>query len=204
MIFPSRDACRTTPFLSRFPTTTRRDGAGHHSPAFCCSFRHRNSGLPPLLHVPPFIGWSVRLLWLLLTSDHPSRNLSIPVAQGRSVRPPRVMRVTFTLIPAAFTSTPSVQVSGFEDNGLLTRCVRLVCDFCSSGQCFACGFLQIPPRNGHPCRPANRSPCRVGRGLAPPSHRLATTTSRIAPVTALRAMPGAPPKKRDGQAATPL
>ena len=85
-------------------------------------------------------------------------------------RPPRVRHVTFTLIPAAYTTVPSVQVSGFEDIRLLTQHDPLVCDFCSSGQCFACGFLQIPPHDGHPCRPANRSPCRAGRGLAPPSH----------------------------------
>ena len=53
----------------------------------------------------------------------------------------------------------------------------LLCDGCSSGQRFApqalpavtCGFLQIPPHGGHPCRSANCSPCRVSRGLAPPS-----------------------------------
>ena len=110
-------------------------------------------------------------------------------------RPPRVMRATFTLIPAAYTSTVSVQVSGFEDNGLLTHCGRLVCDSCSSGQCFAFGFLQIPPRGGHPYRSANRSPCRVDRGLPPPSHPATTTVNWIAPVKALRAMPGAPQKK---------
>jgi hypothetical protein len=37
----------------------------------------------------------------------------------------------------------------------------------SSGQCFACGFLQIPSHDGHPCRPANSSPCRVCEGLSP-------------------------------------
>ena len=133
------------------------------------------------------------------------RSVPEPLGTGstrQGDRSPRVMRVTFTLMPAAYTSAPSVQVSGFEDNGLLTRCDRLVCDSCSSGQCFACGFLQIPPRDGHPCRSANRSPCRAGRGLSPPSHRLITTTSRIAPVKALRAMPGAPqqrpPSQEDG------
>ena len=40
---------------------------------------------------------------------------------------------------------------------------------CSSGQRFAYSFLQIPPRDGHPCRSANTSPCRVCRGLPPPS-----------------------------------
>ena len=97
-------------------------------------------------------------------------------------RPPRVMRVTFPLIPAAYTTTASVQVLGFEDIRLLTHCDRLICDSCSSGQCFACGFLQIPPRDGHPCRPANCSPYRANRGLAPPSHPTATTRIRTAPV----------------------
>lgn len=41
---------------------------------------------------------------------------------------------------------------------------------CPSGQYFACGFLQIPPCDGHPCRSANTSLCRVCRGLSPPSH----------------------------------
>jgi hypothetical protein len=95
-------------------------------------------------------------------------------------------------MPAASTSTDSVQVPGFEEVGLLTHCVRLLCDFCSSGQCFAFGFLQIPPRGGHPCRSANCSPCRANSGLSPPSHPTATTRIGTAPVTALRAMPGAP------------
>jgi len=48
------------------------------------------------------------------------------------------------------------------------------CDFCSSDPRFASGFLQIPPRDGHPCRSATASPClcppgyRVQRGLSPP------------------------------------
>ena len=97
-------------------------------------------------------------------------------------RPPRVRRVTFPLMLAAYTTTDSVPVLGFEDSGLLTHCGRLLCDSCSSGQCFACGFLQIPPRDGHPCRPANRSPGRANRGIAPPSHPTATTRIRTAPV----------------------
>jgi hypothetical protein len=107
------------------------------------------------------------------------------------------MHVTFTLIPAASTSAVSVQVPGFEDIGLLTPCDRLICDFCSSGRCFAFSFLQIPSRDGHPCRWANRSPCRADSGLSPPSHPATTTVTETAPVKALRAMPGAP-KKRAG------
>ena len=40
---------------------------------------------------------------------------------------------------------------------------------CSSGQRFAFSFLPIPSRDGHRCRSANTSPCRVCRGLSPPS-----------------------------------
>ena len=99
--------------------------------------------------------------------------------------------MTFPLMPAASTSTDSVQVRGFEEVSLLTHCVRLLCDFCSSGQCFAFGFLQIPPRGRHPCRSANCSPCRANSGLSPPSHPVTTTCTGTAPVTAPRAMPGA-------------
>ncbi len=109
----------------------------------------------------------------------------------QSSRPPRVMRATFPLMPAAYTSTVSVQVPGFENICLLTHRDRLVCDSCSSGQWFAFSFLQIPLRSGHPCRSANRSPCRAGSGLAPPGHPTTTTCVGIAPVKALRAMPGA-------------
>src|SRR5882757_5814955 len=70
---------------------------------------------------------------------------------------------------AAYTPKLSVQVLDFEDTCLLIQLARLICDFCSSDQRFACGFLQIPPRDGHPCRPANDSPCRVRRRLSLPS-----------------------------------
>jgi len=86
---------------------------------------------------------------------------------------------TFTLMPAAYTYKLSVQVLDFEDIRLLIQLARLLCDFCSSSQRFACGFLQIPPRDGHPCRPANDSPCRVRRRLSLPSKS---------------ALPGAPKK----------
>ncbi len=52
---------------------------------------------------------------------------------------------------------------------------------CTSGQRFACGFLRIRGRPRHPCRPANGSPCRVRRGLSPPSRC---------------ALPGAPKKSK--------
>src|ERR1043166_3615731 len=72
-------------------------------------------------------------------------------------------------MPAASTVKLSGQVLDFEDIRLLIQPDCLICGFCSLGQRFACGFLQIPPRDGHPCRPANYSPCRASRGLSPPS-----------------------------------
>jgi hypothetical protein len=50
-------------------------------------------------------------------------------------------------MPAAFTIMLSVQVSDFEDNCLLIQHDRLICDSCSSGQRFACSFLQPTPRD---------------------------------------------------------
>ena len=71
----------------------------------------------------------------------------------------------------------------------------LVCDFCSSGRKFACGFLQIPPRGGHPCRSASGSrhqgPQRTFTSKSPISHH-----SRSDGACAPRAMPGAPAKNR--------
>ena len=67
------------------------------------------------------------------------------------------------------TSPPTIPDGRIPRVRFWPRHSRLRCDFCSSGQRFACSFLQIPPRDGHPCRPANTSPCRACRGLAPPS-----------------------------------
>ena len=72
-------------------------------------------------------------------------------------------------MPAASTYNLSVQVSDFEEICLLIQIACLVCDFCSSGKRFACGFLQIPLRDGHPCRPANGSPSLVRRRPSLPS-----------------------------------
>jgi hypothetical protein len=38
-----------------------------------------------------------------------------------------------------------IQLSDFEDNRLLIQHDRLICDSCSSGQRFACSFLQPTP-----------------------------------------------------------
>jgi len=54
-------------------------------------------------------------------------------------------------------------------------------DFCSSDQRFACGFLQIRSRPRHPCRSASTSPCRVCRGLPPPSERALPGATKESP-----------------------
>ena len=109
------------------------------------------------------------LLCPLLTSVCASRRLTTPVAQGTHADLPGYCALTFTLMPVGSTSQLSVQVLGFDDIGHLTRLRRLISASCSSGQRFAFGFLQIRSRPRHPCRSANSSPCRVSRGLAPPS-----------------------------------
>ena len=106
------------------------------------------------------------------------------VAKSTHADLPGYGTLTFTLIPVGYTSPRSVQVSGFGDNGRLTPLQRLVSASCSSGQRFAFGFLQIRSRPRHPCRSANSSPCRVSRGLSPPSKC---------------ALPGAPYKKFAGR-----
>jgi hypothetical protein len=65
------------------------------------------------------------LLWPRLTSDHPSRHLSTPVAQGRSPDLPGYDALTFPLMPVGSTSQRSVQESGFASIGLLTPLRRL-------------------------------------------------------------------------------
>jgi hypothetical protein len=63
----------------------------------------------------------------------------------------------------------SVSVWDFRVLCLLIQHGRHIRAGCSSGQCFACSFLQMPPRGRHPCRSASSSPDRVCKGLAPSS-----------------------------------
>ena len=85
-------------------------------------------------------------------------------------------------MPVGSTLLHSVQVLGFSDIGHLTLQQRLnrflfvrpaFCLRLASGR-----HPEISPRDEHPCRSASTSPCRVCRGLSPPSHQLTTTMSR--------------------------
>src|ERR1700752_1632954 len=122
------------------------------------------------------------LVCRLLTSACAPLHLPVSVARGTHADLPGDCAPTFTLMPVGYTPQPSVQVLGFDGIGHLTRLSRLVSASCSSGQRFAFGFLQIRSRPRHPCRSANSTPCRVSRGLSPPSEC---------------ALPGAPKKAPD-------
>jgi hypothetical protein len=69
-------------------------------------------------------------------------------------------------MPAASTPMLSVQVLDFGDNGLLIQHERLLYGSCSSGQCFAMGFLPTVASRRRSCPSANPSPCRVDNRLS--------------------------------------
>jgi hypothetical protein len=122
----------------------------------------------PVFHVRPFAScW--RLLWPRLTSGDSSQRLSTPVAQGQTARPPRVLRTHLHAYACRIYVTAFRASTGLCVYVPAHPTVPPLSASCSSGQRFACGFLRIPPRDGHPSRSANTSPCRVCRGLSPPS-----------------------------------
>jgi hypothetical protein len=118
-------------------------------------------------HVRPF-GTVERLLWLLLTSEHPSSRFAARIADGRCSDLPGYHTHTLShLCPShlllcfpckywasnLYAFSPSIAAS---------------CASCSSGQCFAYSFLQIRPHERHPCCSANVSPYRAHRRLSLP------------------------------------
>lgn len=91
------------------------------------------------------------------------------VALKQIARSPRVLRTHFPAYACRIYITALRARFGLYRNMPAHPAVLPLSASCSSGQRFAFGFLQIPPRDGHPCRSANTSPCRVCRGLSPPS-----------------------------------
>ena len=126
-----------------------------------------------------------KLLWPLLTSGDSSPRLSTPVAQGQTARPPRVLRTHFHAYACRIYVTAFRASTGLCEDSPAHPAVPPLSASCSSSQRFAYSFLQIPPHDGHLCRSANTSPCRVCRGLAPPSE-CALPGARMA-----NALPGA-------------
>jgi hypothetical protein len=147
-----------------------------------------------LLHVLALgRGRSPALLCPLLTSGDASSGHSTGLARRHIARSPRVMRTHLhayacRIYAHGFRTGFGLpgQGLGFEDICLLARRGRLICDFCSSSQHVACGFLQIPPRGRHPCRPANSSSCQACRGLAPSSESPCRAHKRKAPASVTR------------------
>jgi len=110
-------------------------------------------------------------------------------------RPPRVMRVTFLpytrriyspTLPDDYRALKMLAFSPGWD--------CLVCDSCSSGRDFACGFLQIPPRDGHPCRSASGSRHQGPQGTCTPKSTI-DHHDQSSGACAPRAMPGEQAKK---------
>src|ERR1043165_8816064 len=151
------------------PSATFRVGVEYFNSSICVSAAHRNPSLWLVTSCSGLQFGRMNLLCPRLTSATSSHRLATTAAQSKVADLPGECALTFTLMPAASTAKLSVQVSDFECKRLLIQLDCLICDFCSSSQRFACGFLQIPPRDGHPCRPANDSPCRARRRLSLPS-----------------------------------
>jgi hypothetical protein len=107
-------------------------------------------------------------------------------------RPPRVRRATF--IPYTrriyFRTLPD-DYWALDLRASSPGYGCLVYGSCSSGRDFAYSFLPTLPCGNAVAVQLVVPAIRVHRGLAPLSHPAVTTTAGTAPVTALRAMPGA-------------
>jgi hypothetical protein len=108
------------------------------------------------------------LLWPLLTSGNLSRHLSAPIAQRQIARSPWYCARTFALMSVGYTPRRSVQVSGFASFGRLTPPRRLYpLRVPQTSALLPASFR--PPVARTPLRSASTSPCRMCRGLSPPS-----------------------------------
>ncbi|SFT28215.1 hypothetical protein SAMN03159306_05366, partial [Pseudomonas sp. NFACC48-1] len=119
------------------------------------------------------------------------------VAHWQTGRSPRVIRATFLLMPVGSTSQRSVQVLGFGNFGYLTPLHRLI-RFLFVRPAFCLGLPSDSQSPATPLPLANTSPCRVCRGLSPPSHQR-DHHSQAGCACAQRAMPGAPKKSHSSE-----
>ena len=94
------------------------------------------------------------VLWPLLTSRDKLYSVMvhrIHHLHHASARPPRIRALSFHLIPTSFTPTVPNSYGTLICLAILSTVICLIWSFCSLGQMFVLGFLQIPPRDGHPC-----------------------------------------------------
>ena len=78
----------------------------------------------------------------MASADFPFR-LRFGISRGKPVLLPQE--------PAGFTLLLTVANRASRYIARLPHSLCLLPDSCSSGPCFASGFLQIPPYDGHPC-----------------------------------------------------
>ena len=140
---------------------------------------HQDQLLPSstsLRFPPPTRGLSYSALRLMLTPTMASadfcKRISTPFdvdSTWHACRSPRVLRTHL------HAYARRIYVAAFRASIGLRRYLPAhpaappLSASCTSGQRFAFGFLRIRSRPRHPCRSANTSPCRVCRGLSPPS-----------------------------------
>ena len=138
------------------------------------------------------------LLWHLLTSGHLSRCFSAPIAahaadhQSSQGKTRDLCTYARRIYSNTFRTSIGLRRIWASYPVLLPR-MR----FLFVGPVFCLPLPSDSTSRWTPLRSANRSPCRVGSGLSPPSLSATTTCTETAPIKALRAMPGAPKKSPD-------
>ena len=104
------------------------------------------------------------VLCLLLTSHRPSRQITLPIVciqqTAHEISQGKTQLFLKVLLDLLLQLTVDYWASLFRAK--LPRCICLISSSCSSTPCYVIGFLQIPPRDGHPCLDSSfRSPRRT-------------------------------------------
>jgi hypothetical protein len=118
---------------------------------------------------PPEQRAAQRTICPLLTSDPASPRLSTPVALRHEARSPRVLRTHLHAYACRIYAAPLRASTGFRRILPAHPNATPLSASCSSGQRFAIGLPSDSQSPAKPLPSANTSPCRVCRGLPPPS-----------------------------------
>src|SRR5690554_2943433 len=102
-----RDVCNLIGTTARIPSMLLCHEYPYLAGLFYCSCRHREFGFQSILMFSPSVRGNAPTM---ASADfcYPIPTPRDAGSQWQDYRPPRVMRVTFTLIPAASTSAVSV------------------------------------------------------------------------------------------------